>query len=171
MSASPRFPHLPAESWDLFLEGSLPEAAEARIEQHLAGCDECRAALVEADPSRIFRSLREAPSPEVSWDGFWEGLEAEIASDVPAQRGATRGSWLALLGGVAASVGLAVILLMHAHRTPPVIVATADDHHCPAEADKLHLTREECAALFGQPIASQAKPEVIVDAALDLRGL
>ena len=52
---NPRMPHLPAQSWELFLRDELSAEATGRIEAHLADCAECSAALEREDPSFLFR--------------------------------------------------------------------------------------------------------------------
>ena len=55
MNACRDFPHLPADSWELFLADELPESSKQKLESHLDDCSECRAVLELRDPSRIFR--------------------------------------------------------------------------------------------------------------------
>ena len=171
MSARPSFPHLPAESWALFLADELPEGSALKLEEHLDACADCRASLLQADPSRMFRALRGARAPEGTWDGFWDDVEAEISrpAETPA-RIPMRGR-LAFLAGVAASLAIAALLLVQARRGTEGQVARTEPAPCPAEAESLHLTHEECAALFGKPIVAPGPPEIVIDSHLDLRGL
>jgi len=197
VSSERRFPHLPAESWDLFLEERLPAESTRRLEEHLDACAECRRALEQADPSRLFRRLRGLEvRPEV-WDGFWEDLSAQLSADAPegddelatdmpagvsseatpppsASRPATAPArrpapWLA------AAAALAVVTLAGVLATwgptgsePPVIRA---DGSCPPSAAGLALSRDECAALFSDRLDRLQPQVVIVRADLDLRGL
>jgi anti-sigma factor RsiW len=48
-----------------YLEGALAPADRTRFEQHLAGCDGCRAYLAQLrQTARVVGRLREAPVPE-----------------------------------------------------------------------------------------------------------
>ncbi|MFQ5876533.1 MAG: zf-HC2 domain-containing protein [Acidobacteriota bacterium] len=61
-----------------FSEGSLEEATEGRVREHLAVCDACRSALRELDPSALFLGLRGRTLPEAFWAGFDERLRSQL---------------------------------------------------------------------------------------------
>ena len=166
---SARFPHLPGESWDAFLDDRREGEAALRLERHLDGCAACRAALVAADPSRLFRDLRGLTAPASTWDGFWEAVEAEIA-EAPAPSSSRRTERLAFAAGLAATFLLLAMLGAKVARQPAAPPLRAEGP-CPASAAHLHLSREECMALFGGPIEAREPPLVILRTDLDLRGL
>ena len=87
---SPEFPHLPAESWELFVIERLPEASRRRLEEHLDGCKGCTAVLEARDPSRVFRRLQALEVREDRWQGAWESLRAEIAALQPSRKDPSR---------------------------------------------------------------------------------
>lgn len=178
------FPHLPAESWELFLRDELAQEAALRIEAHLDACPECSLALEGADPSFLFRRLRVEAAPEGAFDGLWDSIEAQI-QDPPATAAGRvpRAPRLAFFGGAAAAAACLVIAVLVARRSPaphegeatpergPVVSTTATDPCPTALAASLRLTRDECLALYGNPIAASEPPAVLISESLDLRGL
>lgn len=166
MSAEPRFPHLPAETWALHLDDALEGAARDRVEAHLDGCAECRAVLLSADPSRAFRALREPPPP--SWDGFWEELQPELGpAPILRARKRARLTWAL---GAAASLVLASLVAMSWRSDEGHQQARIPEACDPVAVASLRMTREECEALHAGPILDP-DPEIVVIDGLDLRGL
>jgi hypothetical protein len=160
----PAFPHLPAESWELYLGDRLDGDACERVERHVDDCATCRAILYEADPSRAFRLLR-APAPDGTWDGFWDELRPQLTPAAARPRRALR-----LIAGLAAALLVGSVATIALHSQRPVRVAEPD----PCEngrvvGDGVKLTTAECHALFGRPLEGQ--PELVVIHDLDLKGL
>jgi anti-sigma factor RsiW len=184
---SSRFPHLPGETWDAFLRDELTEAAASRVDAHLRECADCHAALAREDASHLFRLLRDEPPPAGAFDGLMDAIEAEIHA-TPALRTARptrRAFWL----GSAAAAAILALATLGSWRAPtapgsasrptsasaqaplPATAASPADP-CPVMvAASLSLTREECAALYGGPIASTEPPQLMLSESLDLRGL
>ena len=178
------FPHLPAESWELFLRDELAPEAALRIEAHLDACPECSRALEGADSSFLFRRLRLEAAPEGVFDGLWDSIEAEIQGPPSTAAGrAPRPPRLAFFGGAAAAAACLVIVVLLARRSPAphegedkpnraAVASTTATDPCPtALAASLRLTRDECLALYGNPIAAPEPPAVLISESLDLRGL
>jgi anti-sigma factor RsiW len=180
MSPTPRFPHLPAESWALFLDERLPSESTRRLERHLDACPECRQVLEQADPSRVFRRLRGlAVRPEI-WAGFWDDLAPQLgprtaaagpaASGRPSDAGARRAPLGFAAGVAAALIGVVALVATQRGAAPPP-PARPSAGSCPPSAQALGLSRDECSALFSEML-DRLQPElVIVRADLDLRGL
>ena len=163
--SAPRFPHLPEESWSLYLDDALDGAARERVEAHVDACGECRRVLLMADPSFAFRSLR-GPAPEGTWDGFWDELRPQLA---PPER-SLRPRLLRAAAIAAVLAGVAVLTVTM--RQPPP--APSADPCAASSVAGLRLSRAltqaECEALYGAPL-DEAEPEVVVIRDLDLRGL
>ena len=73
-----------------FAAGALPEAAEQRVRDHLAGCAACRAVALERDPTVLFLELRREPLPREFWSGFQTRLRARLEAE-----GRPKAPWLA----------------------------------------------------------------------------
>lgn len=61
------------------VEETLSDREEAACREHARRCDACRSELVRQDPSRLFAVLAEENKPAAFWNGFWEGLEPNLA--------------------------------------------------------------------------------------------
>jgi hypothetical protein len=164
------FPHLPAEAWQRLLADELDGPAERRLLDHAAGCEACRRALEDADPSRLFSRVRALAVRADVFDGFWEELAPELGPRPSrAAENARRGRVGLLAGAAAAAVVLAALLLAPDLAPPPPARVAADP--CPPSHARLALTADECRALFGSPHDAALPPVLIVNPDLDLRGL
>lgn len=175
-----RFPHLPAESWELFLADRLPEPSTRRLEEHVARCPECRSVLERADPTRVFSRLRALEVRPESWEGFWEELAPRLvrrpARTASPAAGETAGppsrGGLALAAGAAAALALVLgLAVMVGAPSREAGVPATGEEACPPRVAALGLTLEECLALHGHAIVPAGPPEVIIRPDLDLRGL
>ena len=160
------FPHLPAEAWELYLDDELRGASLRSVEEHLDGCEDCRAVLEHRDPSRLFRRLRDLPVREQALEGLWDAVRAEIGAPAARPAPAQRRERLGLLAG-AATLLLSLVLFQSVgpgtapHRTA---LFQADD------CTRLALTSEECRGLFVD-VRFDSEPPLLVDAAADLAEL
>ncbi len=96
-----------------YLEGTLPEAERAALEQHAAVCMECRELL------EVQQELEEFPAPEVSAD-FDARLYARIAQEEEKKASVwwRRLLWRPLAPLVAAAA-VAVVLVVHSQAPAP----------------------------------------------------
>ena len=166
---TPTFPHLPAEGWELYLRDELQGSSLRSVEAHLDDCADCRLALEAADPSRIFRRLRDLPVSESVLDGLCDDVLAEISRGdvqrpvaVPS-RGRER---LGLLAGVATLV--LCVMLVQSGRGPSNGGETAAT--APEACTRLALSSDECRDLF-QDARFDDEPLLVVPAAADLTEL
>jgi anti-sigma factor RsiW len=124
--------------------GPLSLADQARVADHLAGCDACRAEAARLE--RAVRLARVAPAGAAE-----EALARDLARSVLAEaRPRARRAWrLALAAAAGAAVVLAVTLLPPRHRPEagkpaggPEAVALAASAREETEADELDLEVE-----------------------------
>jgi anti-sigma factor RsiW len=112
-----------------YVDGTLGPIRRAELEQHLAGCDECRA--VAADLERIRESassLRGVPPP----DGLWLQIagrlrqEGRVRDVVSSRRRMPRAAWAAMAAGLIIAIGGSVYVLRSGVRSgvSPAPVAT-----------------------------------------------
>jgi hypothetical protein len=153
----PSFPHLPAEAWELYLRDELTGPSLESIESHLAGCGDCSRALEQADPSFLFRRLRDLPLREQALTGFWDDVRSEIEPAAPAR--SSRRERFALLAG-AATVLLGVLMLQLLPQT------SSSTEPCL----QLALSSSECRSLF-QDVRFDDEPALFVETSADLAGL
>ena len=64
-----------------YVQGNLDPEREDALRSHAAGCPGCLAALIEADPSAVFLSLRGRSLPDGFWSGFDQTLRARLAQE------------------------------------------------------------------------------------------
>jgi putative zinc finger protein len=75
-------PYLPS-----FAAGTLDDARERHVREHLARCAHCRQTLsVQGDPTALFLELRSEPLPEDFWTGFQTRLRARLEEQRPSVR-------------------------------------------------------------------------------------
>jgi anti-sigma factor RsiW len=157
----PTFPHLPSEAWSLYLRDELTGASLASVESHLEDCPACRRSLEQADPSFLFRRLRELPLREDALAGLWEGVRAEL-DPAPTRnvvgRNPARGERFALLAGAAAVLFTVLTLQVFSDRAP------AD------ACTQLALSGSECRDLFVD-VRFDEEPTLFVEASADLSEL
>ena len=96
--------HLESRAIDRF--DDLDRAARAVAVEHAAGCADCRARLLAADPTHAFALLAAVPIPA----GRLENLSAEVGREIDRLGGRSRSRGRAI-GSVAASVALAAALV------------------------------------------------------------
>jgi predicted anti-sigma-YlaC factor YlaD len=159
VNGEPFGPHLPREAWEAWLADRLDGTARRRIEDHLAECAECTAWVARTDPSHLFHRLG-TPVPEPAWNGFWEGIQGDLAG--PPRRRLS----VAAAAGMAAAVALMALV---------AVVAQEDADPCAqATLAAMNLSRpiteEECRLLHGG-IVLEDTPVVVLRASVDLRGL
>lgn len=157
----PSFPHLPAEGWELYLEGELSGASLDSIESHLEGCADCRRALELADPSFLFRRLRDVPLQDGVLDGLWDEVRAEIADRPRRERARER---FALFAGAATL--LLAVFTFQALPTREAPSRLADAEACA----RFELTQDECRDLFVEARFDE-EPVLRVEASADLAEL
>lgn len=187
------FPHLPRESWERYLSDELGEVAAERIEAHLASCPPCRHVLEAQDPTRVFRRLRGLRVREERWEGFWDGIRAEMrrpqedgepTPELPSTRQPTRhGGRLRGLAAAAVVVACAAVAwtALRPDEKPSVAAGRpgtsttapgsgTETIPCPPAMAHLNLTRRECEEL-ARPIHLSPETDVIIRPDLDLRDL
>jgi hypothetical protein len=64
-----------------YVEGNLAPEREDALRSHAARCPLCRAALIDADPSAVFLSLRGRSLPDDFWSGFDQTLRARLEQE------------------------------------------------------------------------------------------
>jgi len=105
-----------------------------RAREHLAGCSRCRSGLAAADPSRIFLLLGRTPVPAAVLDEVSRGVAEGLAAAGPAPVGGFTVPRLRLVGALAASLLLAVLVGLPMLTTPPRAPATVGQARAVAEA-------------------------------------
>lgn len=101
----------------LFLDGELPGARKAALEQHLGACPDCAAELRQME--RALAAMDDLPSPELS-DDFDQAFARKLVDAKRDQRLAAdrpRKSWfrlpvLAPLGAGVCAAGIAAVLML-----------------------------------------------------------
>src|SRR4029079_15622425 len=97
-----------------YVDGTLGPIRRAELEQHLAGCEDCRA--LAADLERIHESassIRNVPPP----DGLWLQIagrlrqEGRVHDVAPGRRRAPRLAWAAMAAGLTVAVGGGLFVL------------------------------------------------------------
>jgi anti-sigma-K factor RskA len=95
-----------------YLLGALEPGEAAALEQHLAGCEECRDALEWLRPAVL--SLPEAVEPAEPPVGLRARIMGEIDDDAKAKRAAKGFAWKRRSPGLRPLAGLAVVALLAA---------------------------------------------------------
>jgi anti-sigma factor RsiW len=123
-----------------YVDGTLGPIRRAELEQHLAGCDECRA--LAADLERIrdgAASLRAVPPP----DGLWLQIagrlrqEGRIRDIAPARRRMRPTAWAAMAAGLTIAIGASLFVLRSGTRdspAPAAVTTTAAAQPAPGNA-------------------------------------
>ena len=156
-----------------YVDGTLGPIRRAELDQHLAGCDECRA--LAADLERIRNgasSMRNVPPPDGAWLQIAGRLRQEgRIHDVAAQRRrAPRLAWMAMAAGLIVAVGGGMFLLRSGARpTPTPSAAPAAASAAPAsgnapDAKSVESVQNELAAAQTQYETAIAHLEQIAKA-------
>ena len=159
--------HLDPGELHAYADGEIAERERARIEEHVAACEQCRARLEEVEKlshrtSHLLAELEPAPSSAPSW----AKIEARSAAREPDSR---RRNWLKPNLAWAASIALAFVfgwatsnywdLPRTAFDSPTVVTAAApaDEAGTPTSVDLVStdLVSTEKAAL---PAVSETEP-------------
>ena len=139
-----------------YVDGTLGPIRRAEFDQHLAGCDDCRA--LAADLERIRESasaIRDVPPP----DGLWLQIagrlrqEGRVHDVAPARRRAPRLAWAAMAAGLIVAVGGGLFLLRSrlpatsppAAATTPAASTAADAGNAP-DAKSVESVQNELTA-------------------------
>lgn len=110
-----------------YVDGQLGPIRRAELEQHLAGCDECRA--LAADLERIRESassLGAVPPP----DGLWLQIagrlrqEGRVRDVTPVKRRVPLVAWAAMAAGLIIAIGGSLFVLRSGVRQAPTAVTT-----------------------------------------------
>ncbi|HTL42795.1 MAG TPA: zf-HC2 domain-containing protein [Vicinamibacterales bacterium] len=111
-----------------YVDGTLGAIRRAELEQHLAGCDECRA--FAADLARIrdrASALRAVPLP----DGLWLQIagrlrqEGRVRDMAPVKRRVPVAAWAAMAAGLIIAIGGSLVVLRSGVRQAPAAVTTS----------------------------------------------
>jgi anti-sigma factor RsiW len=156
-----------------YVDGTLGPIRRAELDQHLAGCDACRA--LAADLERIrdgASSMRNVPPPDGAWLQIAGRLRQEgRIHDVAAQRRrAPRLAWMAMAAGLIVAVGGGMFLLRPGARlTPTPSAAPAAASAAPAsgnapDAKSVESVQNELAAAQTQYETAIAHLEQIAKA-------
>ena len=113
-----------------FVDGTLGPIRRAELEQHLAGCDECRSLAADLERIRDSASaIRSVPPP----DGLWLQIAGRLRQegrihDIAPKRRAPRLAWAAMAAGLIVAAGGGLFVLRsgtHTASTPPTASTTA----------------------------------------------
>ncbi len=167
----PSFPHLPTEAWGLYLRDELTGPSLQSVESHLESCAACRRSLEQADPSFLFRRLRDLPLREAALAGFWDevraGLEPAAVGGTPTRlRSARRREHLGFLAGAATLLLAVLALQVLPSNSPASEAALFQSETC----IRLALSSSECRDLFVD-VRFDSEPTVFVEASADLTEL
>ncbi|HWT46150.1 MAG TPA: zf-HC2 domain-containing protein [Vicinamibacterales bacterium] len=111
-----------------YVDGTLGAIRRAELEQHLAGCGECRA--FAADLQRIREdasALRSVPLP----DGLWLQIagrlrqEGRVRDVAPVKRRVPFAAWAAMAAGLIVAIGGSAVVLRSGVRQAPAAVTTS----------------------------------------------
>lgn len=164
----PRFSHLPAEAWELYLRDELKGTSLVSIESHLDDCASCRRSLEQADPSFLFRRLRDLPLRENVLDGFWDDVRAELepATSAPKASFALRRERLGFLAGAATLLLAVLSLQVLPSSSPDQGALNFESEACV----RLALSATECKDLFSD-VRFDEGPTLFVEASANLTEL
>jgi len=136
--------HVVPHRWADALAGEVPSAERAEMEAHAAECKRCDHARVRVQRvSDTFPVLRQAPPPELGWDGVRARIHWTISKakrDTESHPKVARRPWLPILiAGTAVASGIGVYALTRAP-APAVAVHTPPAHAPEAVAKPTALT-------------------------------
>lgn len=136
--------HVPAYRWADVMAGEVASAERSAMEAHAATCKRCDRARVGVQRvSDTFPVLRQAPPPELGWDGVRARIHWTISKakrDTESHPKVARRGWLPILVAGAAVVagGAGVYALTRA--PAPAVAVVAPPAHAPEAAKPAALT-------------------------------
>ena len=131
-----------------YVDGELSAADAASVEQHLAGCDACRAELEALrQTAALVRSLPRADAPE----GLTRSVTESVGKQVAGRKRAAVLRWTGVGGWLAAAAALIIVIQLVPWEGPldpgaltePKIAAPAADDEEAGKADALPIPDEK----------------------------
>ena len=140
-----------------YVDGTLGPIRRAELDQHLAGCDECRALASDLERIRDEASAFRAVTPP---DGLWLQIagrlrqEGRIRDVVPASRRVPMMAWAAVAAALLIAIGGALFVLRSGVRKSPApVTTTATSQPAPGnapDAKSVESVQNELAAAQAQ---------------------
>jgi hypothetical protein len=129
--------HVPPHRWADVMAGEVASAERAEMEAHAATCKRCDRMRVRVQRvSDTFPVLRQAPPPELGWDGVRARIHWTISKakrDTESHPKVARRPWLpVLLAGSAIAAGAGIYAVTRA--PSPVVAVVAPPTHAPEVA-------------------------------------
>ncbi len=114
----------PESAFALYLRGELEASESQHLQEHLAGCDRCRAGLAAAESAISALSRRIEQLPEPDWATYQTELRRKLNARryrAPASRWRHGWAWASLATAAVATSALVLALVLSAGpRTPAV---------------------------------------------------
>jgi ferric-dicitrate binding protein FerR (iron transport regulator) len=152
--------HVAPHRWADAMAGEVPSAERAEMDAHAAECKRCDRARVRVQRvSDTFPVLRQAPPPELGWDGVRARIHWTISKakrDTESHPKVARRPWLpVLIAGTAVAAGVGVYALTRA--PSPAVAVVAPPAHTPEVAAKPAALTALVSRLAGDVMIDGAK--------------
>jgi anti-sigma factor RsiW len=139
-----------------YVDGTIGPIRRAELEQHLSGCDECRALASDLERIRdAAASLREARPPDGAWLQIAARLrqEGRVHDVAPVRRRAPRLAWAAMAAALVIAIGGSLFVLRSGMRetsAPAATVASSSQPGNAADVKSVESVQNELATAQAQ---------------------
>lgn len=153
---------------DQYIDGSLPPAETGQVEEHLAGCENCRRD-VEAIRA-LLAEARAVPRSIMPENDLWGGIEARIqgaprVAELSPRRTGLR-PWMQLAAAVLLLIAGATLATLYQRRVNPSQFALEQQRYTQATADLARKLADDPTQLSASTRAVVERNLAIVDQAI-----